>query len=606
MSAGSYSSIAPYLPLHELEGSLRWMSAAEFALKSVVRGPDTSMVNTAMALYDFIEDIRNENGDLKPLSPQVSFGLHRLCNEMDDAEEFFNSTLPHIAELALELPDLLEHHEREIKRLSDGMTTPMMLRVLSSQESGVVLLHQHLIAALLACAFLCLYPHPRQQRKLGLVNINFDGLYLGVGKPSTVQKLLCLVHYFKRVGKRMPEGTVSFERKVLPLKISGLSAPDVSFWSNSKKPLCEIKIINDGSIEDAGPDYLQVDFANEQLGGGALNTGCVQEEIRFMVSPECIAGMLFLPTMTDNESIEIIGAETYSEHTGYGQSFRFTGDYTDNTPRDSWGRRTTCIGAIDALCLPGESQFEDEMMIRELNKAYCGFLSHSALCGYNGAPDLGSVQASEDCPPSVPDDYSNYEVRLDADSAESSFSFMDIDENTRQDRSQQAESTGSCVMHRNLKGVSTGNWGAGAFGGNLQLKSLLQWLAASQAGCSALLYYSFGDARAQRLQQVVDWIRQENWCVSELWTMVQEYGKCRINRRVKSEIYEWILPHESKEVYIPRTKVVRFTATSEQAEREEFLMMNPPSGRRQLTREVAPGKKTMGCWSWSRRRRRRK
>lgn len=29
-------------------------------------------------------------------------------------------------------------------------------------------------------------------------------------------------------------------------------------------------------------------------------------------------------------------------------------------------------------------------------------------------------------------------------------------------------------------GVATGNWGCGAFGGDLQLKSIIQWLAASQ------------------------------------------------------------------------------------------------------------------------------
>lgn len=29
-------------------------------------------------------------------------------------------------------------------------------------------------------------------------------------------------------------------------------------------------------------------------------------------------------------------------------------------------------------------------------------------------------------------------------------------------------------------GIATGNWGCGAFGGDVDLKSMLQWLAASQ------------------------------------------------------------------------------------------------------------------------------
>lgn len=61
---------------------------------------------------------------------------------MDDAKEFFQSTLPRIAELALELPDLLEHHETEIKMVSDRVGASLMLRVLSPQQPGMVLLHQ--------------------------------------------------------------------------------------------------------------------------------------------------------------------------------------------------------------------------------------------------------------------------------------------------------------------------------------------------------------------------------------------------------------------------------------------------------------------------------
>lgn len=42
----------------------------------------------------------------------------------------------------------------------------------------------------------------------------------------------------------------------------------------------------------------------------------LQEEIRFMINPELIAGMLFLASMEDNEAIEIVGAERFSNYTG--------------------------------------------------------------------------------------------------------------------------------------------------------------------------------------------------------------------------------------------------------------------------------------------------
>lgn len=36
-----------------------------------------------------------------------------------------------------------------------------------------------------------------------------------------------------------------------------------------------------------------------------------------MICPELIAGMLFLPSMADNEAIEIIGAERFSNYNGW-------------------------------------------------------------------------------------------------------------------------------------------------------------------------------------------------------------------------------------------------------------------------------------------------
>ncbi len=50
-----------------------------------------------------------------------------------------------------------------------------------------------------------------------------------------------------------------------------------------------------------------------------------------MINPELIAGMLFMPAMVDNESIEILGVERYSTHEGYGPTFRFKGDFHDLT-----------------------------------------------------------------------------------------------------------------------------------------------------------------------------------------------------------------------------------------------------------------------------------
>ena len=49
-----------------------------------------------------------------------------------------------------------------------------------------------------------------------------------------------------------------------------------------------------------------------------------------------------------------------------------------------------------------------------------------------------------------------------------------------------------CNLQRQYgRPIATGNWGCGAFGGDPHLKSMLQWMAASYAGCPGLLYYTF-------------------------------------------------------------------------------------------------------------------
>ena len=50
-------------------------------------------------------------------------------------------------------------------------------------------------------------------------------------------------------------------------------------------------------------------------------------------------------------------------------------------------------------------------------------------------------------------------------------------------------------LDEGTKSISTGNWGSGAFNGNLEYKFLIQWLAASRAKRS-IDYFSFENERA--------------------------------------------------------------------------------------------------------------
>jgi poly(ADP-ribose) glycohydrolase len=68
--------------------------------------------------------------------------------------------------------------------------------------------------------------------------------------------------------------------------------------------------------------------------------------------------------------------------------------------------------------------------------------------------------------------------------------------------------------------VATGNWGCGVFGGNVRLKFLVQWLAASLAGRN-LRYYTFGDERlAGVLKDMCE--RIGHWDTHQLYVYLSE------------------------------------------------------------------------------------
>lgn len=232
-------------------------------------------------------------------------------------------------------------------------------------------------------------------------------------------------------------------------------------------------------IEDQSAEALEVDFANKYIGGGALSRGCVQEEIRFMINPELIISMLFLSSMADNEAIEIVGAERFSNYTGYAKSFRFSGDHVDQKSVDTMGRRKTRIVAIDALCDPGKRQYRPGCLLRETNKAFCGFL-----------------------------DYQNHQM----------YEMLFLENETK-----------NRMKIEGVIGVATGNWGCGAFGGDPEVKAVIQWIAVSQALRPFILYYTFKLEALQKLEMEVKWILSQGWSVGEVWNILVEYSSQRLN-----------------------------------------------------------------------------
>ncbi|KAJ3683507.1 hypothetical protein LUZ60_013734 [Juncus effusus] len=510
------NSILPFLPLTLRSSSLVWPERAQDLLNTLTKGPTVSHVATGDSLFVFVLALRESLGFSTelPLAPSAADGFSRFFDQImsrEKAKVWFEETVPSLARLLLQLPSLLECHycssDEIFGQIGNG------LRILKQQQPGFVLLTQELISALLACALFCVLPTSLRASN-NLPRINFDQLFAYLAfkpRPSQQEKIKCLVHYFQRICKEKPTGYVSFERKVVHHGPSPdrISYPEISFWKNSSAPLCPFKVFNSGLIEDQNYESLEVDFANKYLGGGALKTGAVQEEIRFMISPELIAGILFMPCMKNNESIEIIGAERFSYYKGYASSFEFTGNYSDEKPFDSMGRRKTRIIAIDALSRVGVAQYETENLLREANKAFCGFM-----------------------------DQSKYQIYLSY-----------FQENSNNISLQNIETSSSSNLGSDSDegkiGISTGNWGCGAFGGDPQIKSIIQWLATSQALRPFFHYYSFEHPSLLRLNQIMRWILENGWTVGELWKKLSDYSSERIKGETELGFFSWLVPEES-------------------------------------------------------------
>jgi hypothetical protein len=188
-----------------------------------------------------------------------------------------------------------------------------------------------------------------------------------------------------------------------------------------------------------GGECWEVDFANKNIGGGALGNGLVQEEIRFLQCPELAVSKFFVNEIKTGECIRIEGYRQFNETLGYAggapsaalgatevgvvnEAFQWKRDKPAASEPPQ--RRMIAIDAInfkEQNVVPRKNvQFSMYSIDRELHKAYVGF------------------------------------------------------------------NTGDLLP------ISTGHWGGGDFQGNKKLKAVIQMLAAGMAGKN-LHYCVFGD-----------------------------------------------------------------------------------------------------------------
>jgi poly(ADP-ribose) glycohydrolase len=467
--------------------------------------------------------------------------LESLVNDWYDSKErarFFQTILPFIIKSALMLP---KHCPRPIRLLLAGKSDCVNLSALQ-------------IVSLLANAFLCTFPEDKELLGRSFGRINFCMLFEAPQRdrhPNPVaqhiQKLLCILNYFERQGQRseaeLAHSCVSFHRR---------SHQQGRDWAQSSTCIdnSKLKVDSTGTIEDLDPTGAnwEVDFANSIVGGGVLGSGCVQEEIRFLLSPELIASRLLTERLGDLEGVLITGSERFSKYTGYASSFKFHGDHVDPASKDTVETtdsntlflRKTTITAMDAIHFSNSeytSQFRPKAVQRELNKAFVSFQAREALD--DGAHVIGGKHAPW---------------------------------------------------------VATGNWGCGVFGGDSILKAVIQIMAAAEAGRN-IHYLTFGnDVLAKQILQVYGVLCNGNngrsLTVGQLWGALEKFRLSTARLAAPNggqELLAFVLDLQWLKSGPADVIEVKDSCVSEEEERETDF--HEKASEKQSTIEMRKGKK---------------
>jgi hypothetical protein len=165
----------------------------------------------------------------------------------------------------------------------------------------------------------------------------------------------CIIHYFSYISQQIPDGNIRIERK-------SILTSELPNYKTSTKFLTKLEITNQ-EIEAQLKCPYHADFANEFIGGGVLSGGTVQEEILFVIKPECLVSMLICPVMNPNEAIIIYGALQYSKYIGYGHSFKYNGPHEMDTSV------IPAIVAVDAT-MNSWYQFREDIVKRDISKLF--------------------------------------------------------------------------------------------------------------------------------------------------------------------------------------------------------------------------------------------
>lgn len=498
-----------------------------FVDKSAVVGRDLArdkMISTI--LHKITTDSKSKDAVLhyfNTLSTSLSYGMQKFLEQTRMKDEDFVRIMRFVCDIASQqLPD------NQMSIMKRGCT---QMRVLNRQH----------VATIVARSFLCLHQDDGYTRGRYMPQCNFTEMF-NVMKSTEVEKTKCIMDYFNQL--EQSEYNEAFSKKNMIYERIHLSQHEIFTWDRlrtSNTRLCDFQVNASRPIEDTGPHYAKVDFANKYLGGGVLNTGCLQEEITFTICPELISGMVLMEAMDCNEAIIISGFDRYSRYSGYARNLKYDKKYDSSTNAYNW------LIAIDAIDLRGNTsvQYEPGCMLRDVNKAYAGFkrfrqprtllpTMNNSHCEKQASPKASKIPPrSEFCQNYVTSEQSTYMT-------ECQVNLQPIGHHHDSGTGGNEPTVGRAQPPTLYPcSIATGNWGCGAFGGDPQLKSILQWIAASEAGCKELLYCTVDHPDLGELKHVTEKLGKLE-TVGKLVTLLESHSQAlRCGHRLFDFDFDW-------------------------------------------------------------------
>ena len=357
---------------------------------------------------------------------------------------------------------------------------------------------------------------------------NYGALYDWWKSDAIIAYLHTLVEYFaQRCDQWQAEDhaldqTVTVKRAALSPAQSATA--DAEALSSSRRTLCAMELVEridpsrPGSY--AGADQiLEVDFAHSDISFGR---GGTQEELLLGMSPETHVLPLLLESVTPAESVSIRAAQRVGTFRGFGCEVYYTGPFCLQQ-----GDSDAAAEALDAAAAASTTGRIIVAMDAANLWERLGDLADEEYDSSATRLRLLQLQCQPDV---IRRDLVKAFVAMDAssDSGLDGAALAAADGSTTAIASAPAISSAPASSSPPRRVVWTGTWGCNSFGGNLHVKFLAQWLAASLSGVARVRYQHFGQAAdfAAQADALVHKLQAQSGraTVGLLWRCLQQFA----------------------------------------------------------------------------------